>query len=450
MKFSEKKQYRWIVLLICMLIYCTAELVRWNYTGVTKYLISDWGVTKPQLGILGSVFFYAYALGQVPWGMVTDKFGGTRVIPLGLCALALCVVGFSLSGNLTQGIVWRAVMGFMSGASFIPASAVLTKWFNKKERGFAMTMFIGAGGGLGEIMTFLLMPIFALILSNGRTLFGLSNWRASSILSALTLIIIGCIAFAFLRPAPSDIEVLSKPKIDKPDDEEKVSYLQSTKAILADIKFWLFAFMWSGFTVGTRLIPGWIVMYATDFYTHYGMNKEKAIIAGGLMSTIYVLGRAVGTPLVGLLSDFLLRRGIPRSVIVCVVQVLMFIMYYSYTLPIPSPILLGILAFVTGILINLVSMMNALGAELWSSKTYGATVGLANMVGQFIGAIMLGLSGYMAAKYSVKGGAFYTEFSGIWYLGMMYSTFTSILAVFFYKMVKRVHNNLKNDVQEVS
>ena len=45
-------------------------------------------------------------------------------------------------------------------------------------------------------------------------------------------------------------------------------------------------------------------------------------------------------------------------------------------------------------------------------------MGIINMVGQFAGATALSVSGFMAANYSVKGGAFYTEFLGIWYLGI--------------------------------
>ena len=55
-----KRYYRWIILVACMLVYCTSQLVRWNYASITKYLSTDLGMGKPEIGLLGSAFFYAY------------------------------------------------------------------------------------------------------------------------------------------------------------------------------------------------------------------------------------------------------------------------------------------------------------------------------------------------------------------------------------------------------
>ena len=30
-----KRYYRWIILVACMLVYCTSQLVRWNYASIT-------------------------------------------------------------------------------------------------------------------------------------------------------------------------------------------------------------------------------------------------------------------------------------------------------------------------------------------------------------------------------------------------------------------------------
>jgi hypothetical protein len=32
---EEKRYYRWIILVACMLVYCTSQLVRWNYASIT-------------------------------------------------------------------------------------------------------------------------------------------------------------------------------------------------------------------------------------------------------------------------------------------------------------------------------------------------------------------------------------------------------------------------------
>ncbi|MBU2702750.1 sugar phosphate permease [Sporomusaceae bacterium BoRhaA] len=445
----NKSNYRWLILGVCMLVYCTAELVRWNYTGISKYLVVDWNIGKPELGILGSVFFYSYAIGQIPWGTATDIFGGRRVIPIGIGTVALCMVGFAYSNSFYQAVAWRTVMGFMAAAAFIPSASLLNKWFSKHERGFVMQMFSGAGGGLGEAMTFLLMPVFAILLAHGGTFAGLGGWHGATLAMACIVFMIAVIAIVFLRSDPSDIGLVSVQKQEDGAQEQGQSYFSVAKAAVTSLEFWNFAMVWSGFTVGTRLVPAWLVMYATDFYLQSGgMSKEAAMIAGGTTATIYVLGRAVGTPVVGLISDVALKHGIHRSVVIWIAQVAMICMYFSYTFPIFSPLLLNILAFISGILINLFPLMNAVGAELWSIRTSGMLMGMVNTFGQFMGAVMLTLSGFMAARFSIVGGAFYTEFLGIWYLGIIYSVIASLAATYFvYKNFfskKRVTENSMN------
>jgi sugar phosphate permease len=425
--FKNKANYRWVILIACMLIYCTSQLVRWNYASITKYLMEDLNIGKPELGVLGSAFFYAYAVAQIPWGTSADVWGTRRVIPVGIGILALFLAGFAFSGTYTEALAWRAAMGVVAAAGYVPITSALAKWFSIKERGFAMEMYSGPGGGLGEVMTFLLIPIFAVVLAQGG-FFGVTGWRASTILMAFVVFGIALLAYVLLRNSPTE---LGLPSIEKQEDKAELQdlpYKQTMLVIAKDPAVWIMSFVWSAYMVATRLVPGWLPLYATDFYIQEGgLSKEAAIIAGGGMASIYVLGRVFGTPGAGWLSDTLLKHGIPRAAVIGGGLVLIGVTFFLFTLHIPNTITLGLLAFFAGSVINIFPLVNASAAEIWSVRSAGFTMGIINMVGQFAGATALGVSGYMAAKYSVKGGAFYTEFLGIWYLGIV-TSFAGALA----------------------
>jgi len=427
---KNKANYRWLILLACMLIYCTSQLVRWNYASITTYLMTDLNIGKPELGLLGSAFFYAYAVAQVPWGSAADVFGGRRVIPIGIGILALFLAGFALSATFTHALIWRALMGVVAAAGYVPITSVLAKWFTIKERGFAMEMYSGVGGGLGEALTFLLIPIIAVLMTHGG-IFGMTGWRASTIVMAFVILAIAGIAAFLLRSSPTDIGLPSIQHAEDKGEHKEVSY-RSTLAIIAkDPALWVLSLVWSGYMVATRLLPGWLPLYATDFYIQQGgMSKEAAIIAGGAMATIYVLGRVFGTPMVGHLSDFLLKRGVPRSVVIGTGLLVIALIFYLYTLPIPNTITLGLLTFVAGIAINIFPLINASAAEIWSIRSAGFSMGIINTVGQFAGAMALSVSGFTAARFSVVGGAFYTEFLGIWYLGIITSLLGALATLY--------------------
>ena len=58
--------YRWVILAFGVLAYATSQFTRQNYTGVQKFIAADFHLDKGALGLLGSTFFYSYALFQMP------------------------------------------------------------------------------------------------------------------------------------------------------------------------------------------------------------------------------------------------------------------------------------------------------------------------------------------------------------------------------------------------
>lgn len=423
-----KKQYKWIVLIACIVVYSSGNLVRWNYTGISSYLISEWGIGKPELGILGAAFFYAYAAGQSIWGGATDIFGGRKVIPFGVLITAGLLAWFAAADGFNQALVIRACLGFVGAASFVPCMALLSKWFGKKDRGMALNLFSGVGGGSGEAWSFLLMPVVALFMTGGGSIFGLQTWRASTLLMAGVVLVIAGLGYLLLRSDPVDIGLESIQKAEDSKNVQRVSYKDAAIAALKDPSFWVITLVWQGFTVSLRLIPGWLPIYAAAYYRQGGMTKEQAMVAGGAMATMYVAGRIIGTPLVGKFSDYLLSRyRVPRTVILLGIHCLILLCLFCFTRSLPNPFVIGVLCFFTGVFINMFPLVNAAAAEIWSIKTGGLLMGLINTVGQFIGATALTFSGFMAVRFAVAGAGYSSEFRGIWFLAMIFSG-VSILA----------------------
>ena len=144
-------------------------------------------------------------------------FGGRRVIPVGITILSLFLIGFAFSATFTEAMIWRALMGFVAAAGYVPITAVLSKWFSVKERGFAMEMYSGPGGGLGEALTFLLIPLIALFMTDGG-IFGLTGWRGSTFFMGIVVLAIAISSAFMLRSDPSDMGL---PSIQKADVKRK-------------------------------------------------------------------------------------------------------------------------------------------------------------------------------------------------------------------------------------
>jgi sugar phosphate permease len=296
---------------------------------------------------------------------------------------------------------------------------------------------------LGQALTFLLIPLIALLMPDANA-FGLSGWRGSTFIMGIVVLVIAAASALMLR---SDPVAIGLPSVQAAESKKaNANYKNAALGIGKDPALWILSLVWSGYIIAARLVPGWLPLYATEFYMqNRGMSKPNAIVAGGAVATIYVLGRVIGTPLVGKLSDVLLKKhGIPRALVIFAGLLGTAVLFYAFTTPIATVFLLGLLSFLSGAVINIFPLINASAAEIWSCRAEGFSMGIINTVGQFAGAAALSASGFLAVKYAIAGGAFHTEFVGIWYLGILTSLAAAVAALY---MVHREKHAIARNIQ---
>lgn len=436
----RKENYKYIVLLACMFPYCMSTLVRWNYTSISGYLATDLGIGKPELGLLASVFFYGYTLSQLPSGLAVDKFGGRWVMPTGVALMGVFSIGFALSHSFEQAMVWRFLLGLVGATVYVPAVAILAKWFPSNQRGLANNIFNGFGGGLGEVIMFILVPFMALF--SGAGLFGLATWRLSTVIVAITIILIAIASAVFLRSEPSDIGLPSISKQEETQEESNSDedYKSFCKRVFFSPALWGLGVTWCGYIIATRLILGWIATYAAAYYMHVeNMSKGEAMVAGGAIASMYVVGRYIGAPLSGFLSDYLLKKYmVPRTAVLFVGLIIATGLFAGFAFITPNKFTLGLLTFLCGMIFNFYSLVNACAAELWSVRGAGFSMGIINTIAQLLGAVTLSASGFVAVKFAVKGGAFYTEYTGIWYCGIGIMALAALITIYMIKVERNV------------
>ena len=282
--------YRWIILAVGILAYGTSQFSRQNYTGVQKFIAEDLSLDRGTIGLMGSAFFYAYALFQMPWGIASDRFGSRAIIGLGILLTAVTMLGFATAASSESSIVWRILSGIAAAAVYVPLTGAIARWFRDSERSFSQGTLGGVGGAMGEGMAFFLLPVLAIYFASG--------WRQGMNMLAFIIAVMGVLCLALLKSAPSGRPATTK----KPFDW----------SLFADVQLWCYAFLYSGFVVGIRLTQAWIAVYAADVYIfERGMSLNDAVVAGGLLALLaYSLtGRAIGCPIAGTMSDVFAKTG---------------------------------------------------------------------------------------------------------------------------------------------
>lgn len=407
--------YRWIILIFGMLAYTTSYFARTNYTGIAKFVSADLGLDKASLGVMGSIFLYAYALTQMPWGVASDKWGSRKAVTIGIFATALTIWGFSTASSYTALKVWRGFNGIAAAGVYVAIAGAISRWFSPKERAMSQALFAAVGGTLGEGTANVVLPYLVSINI---------GWRTSTAVLAAIIAGIGVICAMFLRSAPPGQPATER----KPFDW----------SMLRDLRLWGFTAIYSGSIIAIRILPPWLPIYAADIYISRGLTLTQAVLAGGVLSTLYLAGRLVGVPVAGFVSDRLINRGISRKSIAIGFLFLTIGLLWLMPMGIESTVILGFLAFALGVSINMYPLITTAVSETFGAHKTSSAMGFLNTIAQLAGATALAISGYIGiALSSVAVKNSLQEYRGIWLVGMVGCLGTAALGLIISYMVRQ-------------
>ena len=181
--------HKWKVLFTCALANTCFTFVIGGVPATALLLRDDYQISTPVLGMLMGIVGIGIALGEVPWGMLTDRLGDRPILITGLTTTAFVLAVTAILINAVP-IVYAPVTLFiglliigLSGGSLNGSSGrAIMQWFEKEERGFAM--------GVRQTA----VPLgYAL----GAVFFPLISYKSSFVWS-LYISALFCIIFAFL------------------------------------------------------------------------------------------------------------------------------------------------------------------------------------------------------------------------------------------------------------
>jgi ACS family glucarate transporter-like MFS transporter len=176
-----------------MFIMAVTALCRLNLSIAGKYIEDEFSYNTEIMGRIFSAFLWGYAVFQIPWGYVGDRFGPRRILTASILCWTLGTLAMGIApwmaGLAGLSVFWmfiavRFITGVGEAAVSPNVTRVIASWTAVRERGFANGLQI-AGLGLGGTLT----PI---LISWTMVHFG---WRNSFLLCG----VIGLILVALWR-----------------------------------------------------------------------------------------------------------------------------------------------------------------------------------------------------------------------------------------------------------
>ena len=120
----------------------------------------DLQISFSQAGLLSAAVTLTYAIGQIPAGYLSDRFGPERLFFIGLFGWS----ALSLSLGLIHSF-WLAVLNLLAAGAFrallfAPGLSLLASWFPPERRATAISLYM-VGGFSGTVVLSLIGPLLA-------------------------------------------------------------------------------------------------------------------------------------------------------------------------------------------------------------------------------------------------------------------------------------------------
>jgi DHA1 family inner membrane transport protein len=110
--------------------------------------------------MLSAVSTFTYALGQIPAGVLADRFGPKRLFFLGILGSTLLSFNFGTLQTYSGALANQVASGAFRALIFAPGLALVASWFPSDRKATAMGVYV-IGGVSGNILLSLVGPLLA-------------------------------------------------------------------------------------------------------------------------------------------------------------------------------------------------------------------------------------------------------------------------------------------------
>ncbi|MFM0023443.1 MFS transporter [Paraburkholderia azotifigens] len=134
---ATRMNFRWHVLIWLLLGGIINYMDRASLSIAAPGMIQDLGLTRTQIGLLGTVFAWTYAVMQLPAGWIIDRFGAKKAYAIGMIWWSVATWLTGVVGSISGLIVMRALLAVGEAPCWPTSAKITAAWFPGKERGFA-------------------------------------------------------------------------------------------------------------------------------------------------------------------------------------------------------------------------------------------------------------------------------------------------------------------------
>ncbi|MFC6476047.1 MFS transporter [Pseudomonas asuensis] len=294
---------RYFIMVLLFVTVVINYLDRSNLSIAAPHLAQDLNIDPVHMGLILSAFGWTYAAMQIPGGWLVDKVSPRVLYPIAIALWSLATIGLGFVGSFVGLVILRLAVGALEAPAYPINNRVVTTWFPEGERATAIG-FYTSGQFVGLAF---LTPVLIYL----QQTFG---WHMVFVVTGGVGIVWAVIWYLIYRE-PRDFKGANAAEValieqggglvdlEKKNQSRAAFRWADLWAVLNKRKLW-------GIYIGQFCLNSTLWFFLTWFPTYLVKYRGMDFIKAGFLASVPFLAAFLGVICSGLLSDWLVRRGV--------------------------------------------------------------------------------------------------------------------------------------------
>lgn len=274
-----------VILTTLSVVYMVSQFYRGSVAVIAPELVVQFAITASGLGLLGGLFFLASSCVQLPIGVLFDRYGPRRTVPLLLMFVVAGSLLFALAGRFLDLAAARVLMGVGSAGIATGALVVCARWYPSSRYG-TVTGILVAVGTTGALISTTPLALAA------ETL----GWRGAFVGMAAVTLALAALFWLVVRDAPP-----GHPSAERPRESLGEMVRGLGRVMVHPTMPYVFAMNFVGYPSGMAILGLWGGPYLHEVH---GLDP----VARGNVLLLMTVGVILGNLLFGPLDSWLDTR----------------------------------------------------------------------------------------------------------------------------------------------
>lgn len=347
-----------------------------NFIGsIAQQIIPSMSLNASTFALLGSAYYIAYGIMQIPVGILSDKYGIKKTLIAAVLTCAFSTFLFVHSYSLLPALISRFAMGIGSSFAFISLLVITRTWFPKKHFAF----FSGIAQLIGTLGPILASGPLVIFLTKMH-----QDWRVVLFyMGCFGIILALAISIIMHQKRNTQKNTTKKIKSTKPINE-------SLSKLAINKQAWFIAFF-SGAVYCSIAFLG--AIWGADYLQARGFNQ---ITAASVVSLAWI-SYAFSCPILGYISDATKRR---KPILIASALIGLIVTLAIAYLPTQGKYIYSLLFMGLGLAASGNNVAFAAIAENVDSSTRATAFGLNNAMISVFDTILAPLGGILIAAHA--------------------------------------------------